>query len=301
MTVSNKGLSIVKVKETDLVNYLAELGYQPDRISQHNYWYLSPLRQEKTASFKVNRKLNRWYDFGEGKGGNLIDFGILYHRCSVSDFLRKIPGTLSLEQPRPVAASLKTATDTSSGIKVLKEESIHSLALIRYLHNRRIPLDVAQQFCREITYDLQGRNYYAIGFKNNAGGYELRNEYFKGSSSPKDITWMDHQAKEMAVFEGFFNFLSYQTIYQKLERPQRNFLILNSASFLERAKPLMMAQEAVHLYLDRDTTGQNCTQKALLLGSQFKDESSLYQTHNDLNDWIRHIGKSQRQRLHLKP
>jgi hypothetical protein len=106
---------------------------------------------------------------------------------------------------------------------------------------------------------------------------------------------MDNQSREMAVFEGFFNFLSYQVIYQKQEQPQRNFLILNSVSFWERAKPLMMMQEAVHLYLDRDTTGQNCTQKALQLGRQFKDESSLYRTHKDLNDWMMHIGQSQQQ------
>jgi hypothetical protein len=295
MTVSNKGLPIAKVKETDLVNYLAELGYRPDRISQHNYWYRSPLRHEKTASFKVNRNLNRWYDFAEGRGGNLIDFGILYHRCSVSDFLQKLDGSLSLGQQPPSPKTMQVATETSAGIKVLKEDSIHSLALVRYLHTRRIPLNLAQQFCREITYELNGKNYYAIGFKNRAGGYELRNEYFKGSSSPKDITLMDNQFKEMAVFEGFFNFLSYQAICQKLEQPQRNCLILNSVSFFERAKPLMLTQEVVHLYLDRDTTGQNCTQKALQLGRQFKDESSLYRTHKDLNDWMMHIGQSQQQ------
>jgi len=31
------------------------------------YWYLSPLREEKEASFKVNRKKNVWYDHGIGK------------------------------------------------------------------------------------------------------------------------------------------------------------------------------------------------------------------------------------------
>lgn len=106
---------------------------------------------------------------------------------------------------------------------------------------------------------------------------------------------MDKGAKEMAVFEVFFNFLSYQAIHQKLDPPIRNFLILNSVSFFEKAKPVMLQQEVVHLYLDRDTTGQNYTQKALALGDRFKDESQLYQGHKDLNDWIKHIGKSQRQ------
>ena len=103
------------------------------------------------------------------------------------------------------------------------------------MNKRRIRVSINQKFCKEISYELQGKNCYAIGFKNDAGGYELRNEYFKGSSSPKDITLIDNGAKQMAVFEGFFNFLSYQSLHQKSEQPHSDFLILNSVSFLEKA------------------------------------------------------------------
>lgn len=82
-----------------MVQYLSELGYEPIKIRGFNYWYLSPLRDEKTPSFKVNRKLNRWYDFGYAKGGNIIDFGILYFNCSVSDFLRQLNCPVSPHQP----------------------------------------------------------------------------------------------------------------------------------------------------------------------------------------------------------
>src|SRR5690606_16241833 len=83
-------LSIGEVKEIDMVSYLARLGYEPAKIRNVDYWYLSPLRDEKTPSFKINRKLNRWYDHGIGKGGNLIDFAILYSDCTVGEFLQKI-------------------------------------------------------------------------------------------------------------------------------------------------------------------------------------------------------------------
>ena len=33
-----------------------------------------------------------------------------------------------------------------------------------------------------------GKNYFAIGFKNKSGGYEVRNRFFKGCMSPMDIT-----------------------------------------------------------------------------------------------------------------
>jgi len=86
---------------------------------------------------------------------------------------------------------------------------------------------------------LYGKNYYAIGFKNNVGGYELRNEKFKASSSPKDISLIEDNTEKLTVFEGFFNFLSYLAIHHKQEQPVTNFLVLNSTSFFERSLPLM--------------------------------------------------------------
>ena len=84
-------------RQLDLVEYLQDLGHHPQKIRGNDYWYLSPLRSEKTASFKVNRKLNLWYDHGLGKGGSLIDFGMLYFNCSVKEFLERLqthPGTM---------------------------------------------------------------------------------------------------------------------------------------------------------------------------------------------------------------
>ena len=48
----------------NLVNWLFMQGYEPHKIKGNNYWYLSPLRKEKEASFKVNINLNIWYDHG---------------------------------------------------------------------------------------------------------------------------------------------------------------------------------------------------------------------------------------------
>lgn len=46
------------------------------------------IRDEKTASFKINRNKNCRFDFGIGKGGNIIHFAILYHDCTVGEFLK---------------------------------------------------------------------------------------------------------------------------------------------------------------------------------------------------------------------
>ena len=284
----------------DLVDYLSGLGYQPSKIRNADYWYLSPLRNEKTPSFKINRKLNLWYDHGLGKGGNLIDFAILYHDCTVGEFMQKLNGDFSFHPPQFLPSNQSKNEAKEKKITILNDFSIGSIALLRYLQQRRIPIDIADNFCREIRYELNSKIYYGIGFKNDSGGYEIRNPYFKTSSSPKDITTFNNDAKEAAVFEGFTDFLSFLTIHQNQEQTSFDFVVLNSVSFFEKARPFMEQHQAIRLYLDRDATGQNYSRYALSLSNKYKDESHLYQHHKDLNDWLVHFGKAQKKNLSNK-
>ncbi|OJW81772.1 MAG: DNA primase [Bacteroidetes bacterium 46-16] len=289
MDFRKQRLSIEEGKEMDMVNYLSSLGHEPSKIRNSDYWYLSPLRKEKTASFKINRKLNRWYDHGLGKGGNLIDFGIEYHRCTISELLDKISVNFSLQQPVIYPTKVENASDHK--IKVLGDFSLTSYPLLRYLKQRLIPIEIADKYCREIRYQLNGKTYYGIGFKNDAGGFEIRNPYFKASSSPKDVTTFKNGANEIIIFEGFTDFLSFKAIHKHVSGKKYDFVVLNSVSFFEKARPFMEAHEVIRLYLDRDTAGQNCSQLALSRSDKYSDESNLYENHKDLNDWVVNFGK----------
>ena len=170
---------------------------------------------------------------------------------------------------------------------------------------RQIPLDIASEFCSEISFELYGRKHLAIGFKNDLGGYELRNQYFKGSSSPKAPRLITKTGSdELTVFEGFFNFLSFQTIqknsFEKAKRLpiiQSNSLVLNSLSFFERSRERMEQYSRIHLFLDRDQMGINSTQRALQWSSIYVDQSIYYKNCKDLNDYlIEHLGRELRQR-----
>jgi hypothetical protein len=85
-----------------------------------------------------------------------------------------------------------------------------------------------------------------------------------------------------------------------LALPVTDFLILNSTSFFEKALPFMEQHKAVHLYLDRDKTGQNCTRYALALNKKYIDKSDLYKNYKDLNDWQMNIGKAKKKSFKLK-
>jgi len=294
--MANQTLTCAAANSHDLVDYLSHLGYEPQKVSGHQYWYCSPLRDETHPSFKVDRSLNLWYDHGLGQGGTLVDFGIRYHRCSVSEFLQKIDNKLIQERPT-LRVGKVAEPDSEPTLKIVHERPLQSLSLQRYLYQRRISLNIASQYCKEVGFELHGKPQLAIGFPNRSGGYELRNAWFKGSSAPKDITLVHNDAETLSVFEGFFDFLSFASIHQKQALPATNFLILNSTSLLEKNRPLLEQHQRIHLYLDRDTTGQRWTQAALYWSSRYRDESTLYRNYKDLNDWVQHIGKSQKQAL----
>ncbi|WP_346239547.1 toprim domain-containing protein [Niabella insulamsoli] len=297
------------VKQIDLLDYLASLGHYPDKKMSRNqqYWYLSPLpgRNENTPSFKVDRQKNLWYDHAIGKGGSVIDLCMLYHGCSIPEALSKLEQFLSFHRGSLQAFPLFSATpspDEKKKIKIVTTGPIQSPALISYLEQRKIPLPIAKSYCKEVQYELGSKIFYAIGFPNSAGGYELRNAHFKGSAAPKDITFFDNSKKDLYVFEGFFNFLSFAVIRPQTSSGFTNCLVLNSLAFFQRSRSLMERHNKIFLFLDRDLSGRQNTQRALSwnqeMGSaKYTDASDLYKPRDDLNAWlIAGAGQQEQQR-----
>jgi hypothetical protein len=280
-------MNCAEANQIDLVEYLYALGYQPEKVRNNDYWFLSPLRVETTPSFKVNKVLNQWYDHGEGKGGNLVDFALLYHHCPLHEILKNLESNFSFHQHK--SHSQKPVNAGEKGrIKVLDVREINSLELDKYLSKRKITFDVAKAFCKEVDFVLYDRKHTAIGLKNNSGGYELRNEYFKGSSSPKDVTIINNNSENLNVFEGVFSFLSFQTLQQNNSITLTNFLVLNSLSFFEKSRVVMEQHQQSNLYLDRDSAGLKHLQNALSWSKKYTDQSQVYQHHKDLNDYLVH-------------
>lgn len=288
-----------QANQIDMVEYLEKLGYKPTKIRNNDYWYLSPLRDEKTASFKVNRSKNVWYDHAIGKGGTLVDFGKLYYQCTVKDLLSKLENEKGIsasfhQRKNPIAGEKERFSPQSGKITIISSAEISNQTLRNYLQSRQIPLHIASQFCREVRFELYGKRHLAIGFQNPGGGYELRNYYFKGSSTPKEPRLINQNAeKELAVFEGFFSFLSYQTLQAKktksfidLPKLHTDSLVLNSLSFFEKSRELMEKYNTIHLFLDRDKMGLSKAEQALTWSGKYKDQSAHYSKFKDLNECL---------------
>ena len=84
-------MTIQDVKQIKLADYLQSLGYTTVKQQDKNLLYKSPLREETDASFKVNTEFEKWYDFGIGKGGNILALAAeLYRSEDVAYLLKRI-------------------------------------------------------------------------------------------------------------------------------------------------------------------------------------------------------------------
>ena len=163
-------------------DFLAWRGIQP-KYERNGYgMYLSPLREERTPSFKVDYVQNLWYDFGLGEGGTLLTLVMRLERCDSREAVRRLQngekgdtGIASLSPgvgERPAAGGplpvLRPAT--LPAFRILSDASLRHPALVGYLASRGIVPPVAAAFCREVRYEINGRAFFAVGFRNDAGG-----------------------------------------------------------------------------------------------------------------------------------
>jgi len=272
-----------QARQISIIDYLAKCGFRPQYINGVNHWYLSPIREENTASFKVNTQLNAWFDHGIGVGGNFIDLGIRLHQCTVEQLLTRLStGDRSLSFHQPVKT---TAAEPEHKINIIQAGELQNLTLIKYLHERAIDYYTAKAWCKEVLFALNGQRYLAVGFENRSGGYELRNAQFKLSSSPKDLTHINQGAGTIHLFEGFTDFLSLLTL--KNRDLLGDFLVLNSLSFVGKSLEILQQYPAAKLYLDHDAAAAK--ELALIKQSipNAEDASRFYSGHKDLNAYLK--------------
>ena len=279
--------------------YLSFHGYAPKREGGGKAFYQSPIRDgDSDPSFVVFVTTNTWWDFGLGKGRTLIDLGIILDKCRDSKefvenyaprFLNGPVFSNGIIDELPKAQPVK-GKEEESKVKILSVNPLNSPVLLSYVSSRKISLDIARRFCVEIEFEVNKRHL-AVGFKNDSGGYELRNQYMKISSLPKDSTFINNGSKNLHITEGFFSHLSEASRIAFQKQPVPNYLVLNGIGLFDKKLPLMLSHDAIHLLLDNGKGGRKLTAKALSIDNKrFQDDSWFYFNYDDPNDWWRAEG-----------
>jgi hypothetical protein len=272
-----------QARQIQIIDYLAQCGFHPQYVKGVNHWYISPIREENEASFKVNTKLNAWYDHGIGVGGNFIDLGIRLHRCDIAELLARLSaGDYSLSFHRP---DKSVNAEPEHKIVIHQASELQNLTLIKYLHERAIDYYTAKAWCKEVLFTLNGQRHLAIGFENRSGGYELRNAQLKLSSSPKDLTHINQGADTIHVIEGFTDFLSLLTLTGR-DMPG-DFLVLNSLSFVAKSLKILQQYPTAKLYLDHDKAAAKEVAFIKQAIPNAEDASHFYSGYKDVNAYLK--------------
>lgn len=274
-------MEIQHIKQIAITDYLQQQGYAPARVHGIHYWYCSPLRNERTPSFKVNTERNQWYDFGTGEHGDIIDLVCSLHRCTICEAIRLLSGATQVTHQGFSFGGERKISERK--LKILSAQPLSNPNLIRYLAARAIPLTVAKSYCSEVLFQNMKRTYYAIGFANDALGWEIRNMYFKGCIAPKSVTTIKRGTDRLQIFEGFMDFLSWQTLNPS---STCDAIILNSLALLPRIQEKIKGYKQVESFLDSDDAGRKSFEILKQFCPHIIDGSVRYREHKDLNEWL---------------
>ena len=289
-----------EANDISIKDYLESLGILPVVDKFYYGMYHSPFRQDDTPSFKVDYGVNLWCDFGTGEGGSLIDLVMKQYGCNAYGAICRLEqrngNSFSFQGKELSERNPKDERKrTASPVEIRKIQPLQNPALMDYLRSRNIPPEMAAHHVQEMYYRISDKSYFALAFKNDAGGYELRNPRFKGSTSPKDITHIRQPGKSndtCFVFEGVMDYLSFIAIRQKTNPAYpcldwQDYVILNSTANVDKALYPLADYEKIHCLLDNDEAGRKAVEAIQKEYSwRVRDSSYLYSECKDLNDYL---------------
>ena len=289
-----------RIKRYPIVEYLERKGIKPVRRTAAYALYCSPLREETHPSFKVDTEKNLWIDYGEGRGGSIIDLCMRMEGCTLSEAIHRLGqnasdnGTSSFlndfvpNNSQPVMA-------VNGARRLIEISDTLPSHLQDYLTKERcINLEKAMPFLKCISYEVRSRLYQAIGFANLSGGYELRDDKtFKGTIAPKDITPIfTDRTEPVCIFEGFMDFLSFLSMKEEITN---HCLVMNSVSNVARTIRYLNDRHLTHIraFLDNDEAGRRTVQDFIKAGFHIEDMNIHYKDFKDLNDF--HVSRVREQ------
>ena len=273
------------IKQIPIVDYLAQTGYKPKLTKGVNYWYCSPLRSELTPSFKVNVERNQWYDFGTGDHGDIIDLVCALQQCSTAEAMRRLAALKGVRlAPSFSFGGITPLRSQAPSMELISVQAVKHPKLLLYLTERGLQPSDASPFLSEIYYKVSEKCFFALGFPNDAGGWELRNPYFKGCFAPKAIsTIKGTDSHKLQLFEGFMDFLSWRKLHPEV---QDDSIILNSLNLLPKLIPSLHAYTMIESLLDNDEAGDRVTKQLIDAGLPVKDIRACYAPYKDINEYL---------------
>jgi len=277
---------ILELKSKDIVAFMEASGYAHKHSSGKWTFFSSPFRQEGNPSFGVNTLLNTWSDFGGEDGGDLIALVMKLENMNFGQACEHI----HFEKTIKFVEFERKDLENDKSI-VVTEANVFNPILDHYMTQvRKIDKDVLYKYCKVVRFNFPASEYnvpcFAIGFKNDKGGWEVRNEHYKVASTPKWYTTIGEESECVNLFEGFINFLSMLTYFGIKGFKNRTY-ILNGTGQIGNLMPSLRGKR-VNYFGDNDTAGNKVLVK-LKKDCIVTDCRDTYEWFSDINEWLVNI------------
>ncbi|MBK0383548.1 toprim domain-containing protein [Pedobacter sp. SD-b] len=266
-----------QVKEKSISDYLQSKGVLKDakRSTAKNSFFHSPFTDDRTASLNVNEHKNSFFDYSAQLGGDIIKLCMELERCEFKTAVEKLSG-LNLSNVKP-------PEETFNELVITKTHELKNLHLEDYLHyERKINVSLCYSYIQEVHFHFSKnpeKKQYAVGFKNDKGGFDLRSKFSKVAKSPKWFTTINPGTKKVSVFEGFMDFLSAVTFWNM--KPAHTVIILNGSAMIHFVD--FMPYSDISFYGDNDTGGNKAFAQ---MPPHTKDKRGLFNGYNDFNEFL---------------
>jgi len=254
------------------------------KIDEKKAYYKSLSSNKKGNYLYVDIKSNKWFDYGSR--GSIIDLCLIIDNAkSVKDALNILSVIKPDQSPKSFSPDKQSLID--SEVKIIDIHHVKSIALIQYLTSRKIKIKIAQSNIMEAYYSIKGKQYFALCFKNDKGGFELRNKLWKGASKPKTYTTIKGMKSDsLNIFEGFFDYLSALS-YFNTTQAGNDTIVLNSLAFLDLIFPILANYKKLNLYLDNDHEGIKAANTIIKHHPDVKNQSLiLFPDNKDFNEFL---------------
>ncbi len=253
----------------------------------------SPFRDDKNPSSVIFNNTKLYYDSGSGEKLSLLNFVMKLEHCNFENAVKILSGNNFQTDENAVQTS-----ENKSNKAKFEYFPLTNANLIRYAEKRCISETTAKKYLLECWKD---RKFYYLAFKNDNGGFALRNDtqsnYSKINDGKGGVTTIDNKSDKVVIFEGFFDFLSWIEFAQSKGKIfSCNAIVLNSCVNLSYIISKLNGYNKIYLLFDNDQKGTETAQKVSeKYSDKVKNLTPKFLTSESIKDfndyWIRECNK----------
>lgn len=258
---------------------------------------LARLGRKASPTFSINETLGVWYDHSTHQGGDVIDFGVRqWPELSREAVCHKLLAAMQTEPAQP-RTHQRRRRQKWPYLRIEKTAELGTTESITFYLQKLGLWETAQRQLSEVHYfltDEKGlrKSFCAPGHRNESGGWEIRNKYFKGCIGAKGLTHYAGDQRKLSVFQHYFDYLAWNFEYPEAAD---SIIVLNNPALLQSATRVALRYSDITLYFNHDAAGGLATRKFIAALPYATDGSGAYAQKYNYSEKRRIEARNQRQ------